>query len=139
MQNTTEGRKIIKDWKELTDLTGGAPLVVERVFLPDRDMAVEGQFEPPVLARLSAEDQVFVMAFVQVHGSIKEMERIFGISYPTVKNRLNSISGQFQLVETVQRGAGSGSRPGSEPRSAQVLDSLESGEIDVEEALRRLS
>ena len=102
-------------------------------------MAVEGQFDPPVLARLSAEDQVFVMAFVQVHGSIKEMERIFGISYPTVKNRLNSISEQFQLVETVLRGAGSGSGPGSEPRSAQVLDSLESGEIDVEEALRRLS
>ena len=130
---------IIKDWKELTDLTGGAPMVVERVLLPDRDMAIEGRFEPPALARLSAEDQVFVMAFVQVHGSIKEMERIFGISYPTVKNRLNSISKQFQLVETVQRDTGSGHRPESDPRSAQVLDSLESGEIDVEEALRRLS
>ncbi len=130
---------IIKDWKELTDLTGGARMVVERVLLPDGGMAIEGQFEPPVLARLSAEDQIFVMAFVQVHGSIKEMERIFGISYPTVKNRLNGISEQFQLVETVQRAAGSGRRPESDPQSAQVLDSLESGEIDVEEALRRLS
>ena len=52
---------------------------------------------------------------------------------------MTSAGAWFQLVETVQRGAGSGSRPGPEPRSAQVLDSLESGEIDVEEALRRLS
>ena len=65
---------------------------MERVLLPDGDITIEGQFEPPVVARLSAEDQVFVMAFVQVHGSIKEMERIFGISYPTVKKRLDSIS-----------------------------------------------
>ncbi len=113
--------------------------MVERVLLADSDIAIEGQFEPPVLARLAAEDQVFVMAFIQVHGSIKEMERIFGISYPTVKNRLNSISEQFQLVETVHRAAGPARTPGSNPRSAEVLDSLESGEINVEEAVRRLS
>ena len=130
MQIQLFGGLIIKDWKELTDLTKGARIVVERVSLPDSDLAIEGQFEPPVLARLSAEDQVFVMAFVHVHGSIKEMERIFGISYPTVKNRLNAIAEQLQFVETVPR---------SNPQSATVLDSLESGEIDVEEALRRLS
>ncbi len=112
--------------------------MVERVSLPDSAIAIEGQFEPPVLARLSAEDQVFVMTFVQVHGSIKEMERIFGISYPTVKNRLNAIAEQLPLVETVQT-KGSADTPRSNPQSAAVLDSLESGEIDVEEALRRLS
>ena len=110
---------------------------MERVSLPDSAIEIEGQFEPPVLARLSAEDQVFVMTFVQVHGSIKEMERIFGISYPTVKNRLDAIAEQLPLVETVQKGAASTSR--SNPQSAAVLDSLERGEIDIEEALRRLS
>ena len=129
----------IKDWKELTDLTKGARIVVERVSLPDSDIAIEGQFEPPVLARLSAEDQVFAMAFVQVHGSIKEMERIFGISYPTVKNRLNAIAEQLQFVETVPQTTESASPPRPSPQSAAVLDSLESGDIDVEEALRRLS
>ncbi len=130
---------VIKDWKELTDLTKGVRIVVERVSLPDSDIAIEGQFDPPVLARLSAEDQVFVMAFVQVHGSIKEMERVFGISYPTVKNRLNAIAAQLQFVETVPRTTASASIPRSNPQSAAVLDSLQSGEIDVEEAVRRLS
>ena len=113
--------------------------MVERVFLPDVDIAIEGRFESPVLARLSAEDQVFVIAFVQVHGSIKEMERIFGISYPTVKNRLNAIAEQVQFVEAVPRTAESASTSRSHPQSAAVLDSLESGEIDVAEAVRRLS
>ncbi|MFV2021178.1 DUF2089 family protein [Micromonospora sp. LOL_023] len=46
------------------------------------------------LAQLSVDDQVFVAAFVRLHGSIKKMERIFGVSYPTVKSRLNRIAGQ---------------------------------------------
>ena len=123
----------MKNWKELTDLTKGARIAVERVSLPDSDIAIEGQFEPPVLACLSAEDQVFVMAFVQVHGSLKEMERIFGISYPTVKNRLDAIAEQLQFVEMVP------STPRSNSQMASVLSRLESGEIDVEEAVRRLS
>lgn len=129
----------VNDWKELTDLTQGQRIVVERVRLRESGIAIEGEFEPPDLARLSAEDQVFVMTFVQVHGSIKEMERLFGISYPTVKNRLNRISGQLALVEVVPPESGSAEPPAPDPRSAGVLDMLESGEIDVEEALRRLS
>ena len=38
------------------------------------------------------DDQVFIGAFVRSHGSIKEMERLFGVSYPTIKNRLNRLS-----------------------------------------------
>ena len=88
------------DWQELTKISGGAPLVIEEVRLTDSDIAIRGSFELPPLARLSAEDQVFVMVFVRSHGSIKEMERAFGISYPTVKNRLNRISNNMDLVET---------------------------------------
>ncbi len=129
----------VNDWKDLTDLTQGQRIVVERVRLRESGIAIEGEFEPPDLARLSAEDQVFVMTFVQVHGSIKEMERLFGISYPTVKNRLNRISSQLALVEVVPSSSEVPGSPEPGPRSTDVLDSLESGEIDVEEAVRRLS
>ena len=117
-----------KEWHELTKLTGGAPIVIERVRLADNDIAIEGSFDLPTLARLSAEDQVFLMAFVRSHGSIKEMERIFGISYPTVKNRLNRISEQFELVEIEAM-----------PARREILDQLESGEITAEEAIGRLT
>ncbi|HEY2835143.1 MAG TPA: DUF2089 domain-containing protein [Rhizomicrobium sp.] len=117
----------LKDWQELTRLTQGAPLVVERVRLTDRDIVLEGQFALPQLARLSAEDQVFVAAFLKSHGSIKEMEQVFGVSYPTVKARLNRIAGQLEFVETDPK-----------PSRNEVLDRLVRGEISATDAIREL-
>src|SRR5205809_6036566 len=88
-----------QDWQALTRLTAGAPFQIERVRLTDQDVAIEGRFELPPLARLSAEDQIFVAAFVRCHGSIKQMEKFFGVSYPTIKNRLNRIGAWLPFVE----------------------------------------
>jgi hypothetical protein len=115
------------DWQELTKITRGAPLTVEKVKLKDNNITVEGSFELPPLARLTMEDQIFVTAFVRCHGSIKEMEALFGISYPTVKNRLNAIAGQLEFVDI---------NPPA-PKS-EILDQLDKGEISVEEALKKL-
>jgi hypothetical protein len=117
-----------KEWHELTRMTQGKPITVERVKLVDSDIAIEGSFALPPLANLSAEDQVFVMAFVRCHGSIKDMEEMFGISYPTVKNRINRIARQLEFVEIV---------PVSEQE--ETIAELERGEINAEEAIRRLS
>jgi hypothetical protein len=81
-----------QDWQALSELTRGRPIVVERVRLSEQGIAIEGAFELPRLAQLAAEDQVFVAAFVRSHGSIKEMEQVFGVSYPTIKARLNRIA-----------------------------------------------
>lgn len=115
------------EWQELTRLTQGQPLVVERVRLAGKDIAIEGSFELPQLARLSAEDQVFVVAFLRSHGSIKEMEQVFGVSYPTIKARLTRIAASLEFVETDPA-----------PPRAEVLDRLARGEIDASEAIRAL-
>src|SRR2546423_761350 len=86
------------DWQELTRLTEGRPIVIERVRLADQDIAIEGRFELPQLARLGLEDQVFIVAFVRSHGSIKEMEQVFGVSYPTIKSRLTRIAKSLEFV-----------------------------------------
>ena len=88
------------DWHELTKLTQGQPILIERVRIPGKDFVIEGQFELPQLARLSQEDQVFITAFVRSHGSIKEMEKVFGVSYPTIKSRLNRIAESLEFIET---------------------------------------
>jgi len=119
-----------KDWQELTKLTQGAPLVVERIRLGD--IAIEGAFELPQLARLSLEDQIFIAAFLKSHGSIKEMEQVFGVSYPTIKARLNRIAGQLEFVDTnpapLRQGTG----------RHEILDRLERGEITAAQAIRQL-
>ena len=116
-----------KDWHELTELTQGAPLIVERVRLADRDIVLEGTFELPQLARLALEDQVFIAAFVKSHGSIKEMEQVFGVSYPTIKARLNRIAASLEFVDTDPT-----------PSRSEVLDRLNRGEITADVAVHLL-
>ncbi len=116
-----------RDWQELTELTQGRRVIVERVRLPDGDIAIEGAFELPQLARLDAADQVFVAAFLKSHGSIKDMERVFGVSYPTIKARLNRIAARLEFVDT---------DPG--PSRREVLERLKEGEISADDAIREL-
>ena len=115
------------DWQELTRLTGGAPFVVERVRLAGKDIAIEGAFAPPQLARLTGDDQVFVAAFLRSHGSIKEMEQMFGVSYPTIKARLTRISASLEFIDESPA-----------PARTDVLDALARGEITAEAAIAAL-
>jgi hypothetical protein len=122
-----EANKTLKDWQELTQLTQGRPITVERVRLSDKDIAIEGSFELPQLARLAMDDQVFIIAFVRSHGSIKEMERIFGVSYPTIKSRLTRIADSLEFIET-----------NPTPSKAEILDRLQRGEITAEAAIQEM-
>src|SRR5471032_1963610 len=123
------------DWQALTKLTAGAPFEIERVRLIDQDVAIEGHFEVPALAQLPGEDQIFVAAFVRCHGSIKQMEQFFGVSYPTIKNRLNRIGALLPFAEI---------DPEPEPdrpavtASGDLLSQLERGTLSVDEVLRQL-
>ena len=122
------------DWQELTKLVGPARVEVDRVRLADTGVVIEGPFTLPPLAQLPAEDQVFVAAFVRCHGSIKRMEKYFGVSYPTIKNRLNKIGSQLSFVE-IEQG------PEAEttaPTRGDVLDRVSRGELTVAQALEQL-
>jgi hypothetical protein len=115
------------DWSHLTKLTGSREFVITKAMLVDSSIAIEGEFGLPPLARLSYEDQVFVAEFIRAHGSIKHMEEVFGVSYPTIKNRINAIAGQLELVEVHHH-----------ENAKEVLDMLERGEITTDEAAERL-
>ena len=123
-----------RDWQALTKLTGGSRFQIERVRLVDEDIAIEGRFDLPPLAGLTAEDQVFVAAFVRCHGSIKQMEKFFGVSYPTIKNRLNRIGALLPFAEITPGDPA----PGGSALTSDLLSRLERGEINVNDVLNRL-
>ena len=120
-------RKSGTDWQELLRIAQGASLVVERVRIPERGITIDGPFVLPQLARLTLEDQVFITAFLRSHGSIKEMEQVFGVSYPTIKGRLNRIAGELEFIET-----------NPAPSRSEILKRLNQGEITADEAIRML-
>ena len=116
-----------REWQELTQITQGKRILVERVRIADKDIAVEGSFELPQLARLDMDDQVFITAFVRSHGSIKEMERVFGVSYPTIKARLTRIASSLEFIEI-----------NPTPSKAEILERLRQGEITAEDAIKEM-
>jgi hypothetical protein len=101
-------------------------MIPTRVVCPTCNLLMEGEFEVSPLARLPLAEQLFVVSFLRHHGSIKKMEQLFGISYPTVKNRLNAISAA--LDESFEAPS---------PNIA-ILDQLAQGEITVDEAIERM-
>src|ERR1039458_4538988 len=98
----TPTSKPASDWQELLRIAQGSSLVVERVRLPEKQISIEGEFSLPELARLSLEDQVFIIAFLRSHGSIKEMEQVFGVSSPPIKARLNRLAGQLEFERPIR-------------------------------------
>jgi hypothetical protein len=121
-----------KEWQVLSKLSAGSAVEVLRARLVEQDVVVEGPFELPPLARLSSEDQTFVAAFVRCHGSIKQVEQLFGVSYPTIKNRLNRIGALLPFLEVAPE-----PEP-APPSTSELLTRLERGELSVEEVLNQL-
>jgi len=118
-----------QDWQALSKLTGGSPVTVERVRMTESGVRIEGDFELPPLARLSADDQVFVAAFVRCHGSIRQMEKFFDVSYPTIKNRLNRIGALLPFAEV---------EPPPNVSADELLSKLERGDLTVREVIAQL-
>ncbi len=90
---------------------------------------LKGDFQGCSFCSLSEEDQDFIKIFLKTHGSIKEVEKELGISYPTVKNRLNRIISSL--------GIGTLESLNKEER-LETLDRLEKGEITLQQALSLL-
>lgn len=116
-----------QEWFELIKFTDNQDFVIEKVRLKEKNITIEGEFKLPPLSRLSNDDQIFIIAFLKTHGNIRDMEKLFGISYPSVKNRLNKISKHLEFVEV---------NPPTEKN--EVLEQLYKDEITVEEALEKL-
>lgn len=108
----------------------GEPLEVTRLQAPGSGVAIEGRFRPNEFALLPAEHVEFLRLFVKVRGNLKEVERMLGVSYPTVRARF----------EQLLRALGYESAPEPEPAEtrADILGRLERGEISAEEATRAL-
>lgn len=106
----------------------GAPLTVTRLECETSGITIEGRFTPNEFALLPEENLEFLRIFVKVRGNLKEVERVLGLSYPTIRLRFEKLL--FALGYEVG--------PDVSEDRAEVLDLLERGEIEADEAARRL-
>ena len=94
---------------------------------------LSGEFAPCRFCRLEEKHLQFVETFLRCRGSIKEVERALGVSYPTVKNMLDAALTALGLDEKPELRA----LPEKEER-AEILQRLSDGEIDVDTAIEAL-
>jgi len=114
----------------------GEVLEVTRLHCRQCDTSIEGHYETSRIARLNPEQLNFIETFIRCEGTIKRVEKELGISYPTVRARLEEViqAMGFEVVTALA------STPGglSEAERSEILDRLDRGEISSEEALEQL-
>jgi hypothetical protein len=111
-------------------------MIVTRLRCTHCDTAIEGTFEVSRFARLSREHLVFVEVFLKARGNIKEVERELGISYPTVRGRLDAVL--EALGYRVDQVAAEEVTRGKQSRRKEILDALNRGELTSEDAVKQL-
>lgn len=108
-------------------VTGG-PLMVTRLECEESGVKIEGRFTPNEFALLPEDNLEFLRIFVKVRGNLKEVERIMGLSYPTIRLRFEKLLLALGYEVT----------PAASEQRSSVLDQLELGDIDADEASKRL-
>ena len=103
----------------------GAELHITELKCPKCGTIIRGDFPIDRLLSLSDENKEFLIVFLRSRGSIKEVQERLNISYPTAKNRLDELLISLGLYDASKK-----------PKEKEILDSLERGEISVEEAIR---
>lgn len=110
-------------------------LAVAKLQCHSCDISVDGDFAPPALFRLSRAQLDFVEVFLKNRGNIREVERELGVSYPTVRARLD------EVLEAIGLNLASEAAPERRDNGAArraVLEQLSAGELTPEEAMRAL-
>ena len=109
------------------DPISGGELIVTRLECRESGVTLEGNFSLGWLARLSTAQLEFVGLFLAHRGNLQKLAPELGMSYNTARNRLDD----------VVRALGG---PGDLPREErlEVLSALNEGELDFEEAIKRL-
>lgn len=102
-------------------------LDVTRLTCPGCAMQLEGRFELPELLRLERDDLEFVLEFVRCSGSLKDLCKVRGQSYPTVRNRLNEIIERLNVRNDKV-----------DAKRKKILDGIAKGELSVKEATQKL-
>jgi hypothetical protein len=96
---------------------------------------IEGHFRLCRFCRLTEEQKNFIETFIKCRGNIKEVEKELGISYPTVKNKLEECANALGYSNAPNDGYAE--YEASEKRK-EILDKINSGELSVDDALELL-
>jgi hypothetical protein len=112
----------------------GGELTVTRIYCRVCDTTLEGRFASGPFSQLTPEQLTFMITFVRCEGKITRMENEIGLSYPTIRNRLH------EVIRALGFEPGASDEPAglTEQDRQRILEDLDAGRINAEEAMRLL-
>ena len=110
----------------------GEALEVTRLECPYCDTGLDGKFQACKFCLLTREQKDFLEIFIKSRGIIKEVERELGLSYPTVRGRLDAI------IEALGYRVDRSEPEDRDRRRKEILDGVNRGEIKADEAVKLL-
>ncbi|TAH52034.1 MAG: DUF2089 domain-containing protein [Chloroflexota bacterium] len=108
----------------------GGQIVITEIQCANCHLKMQGEFTPGLFSTLSSDQLNFVRAFLRVRGNLSEMEKVLGVSYPTIRNKLEEINNVLDFAEQ-------NPVPAKSERSV-ILDKVAAGELDAAQALEQL-
>jgi hypothetical protein len=120
--------------------TCGGPLTITELTCDRCQTQVRSRYAPCAFCALTAEQLVFARLFIENRGNLKDMEKALGVSYPTVRNKLEEIAARLAGAPAPRESV-SQTAPvqdaGVEERRA-ILQQIAEGKLSPKEALARL-
>lgn len=111
----------------------GGALVITEIQCSNCHLKMQGEFKPGLFSTLTDDQLTFVRAFLRVRGNLSEMEKVLGVSYPTIRNKLEEINQTLERAEQTPVIA----LPSNNERSA-ILNKVAAGELDAAQAIELL-
>ncbi len=119
----------------------GGALIITACECTECGLEMRGEFRPPQFAMLSDDQLTFVRHFLRARGNLSELEKVLGVSYPTIRNKLDEINKTLDAAEA----AANHPRPEAEadPDPAQserqaILAQVSAGKLSAVEAVEML-
>lgn len=111
----------------------GGEIVVTRLLCQECDTAIEGRFHSGPFNQLTAEQLQFMVTFVRCEGKLTRMAEEIGLSYPTLRSRLNELIRALGFEPGIEEGSSI-----VESERQKILEDLDAGRITAEQAMRLL-
>ncbi len=119
----------------------GGPLVITECKCANCQLQMRGEFRLGQFSTLSEDQLTFIQVFMRSRGNLSEMEKVLGVSYPTIRNKLDEINQALDRQAAPGPGLSAGATPGPNPADEArraILQKVAAGELPAAEALEKL-
>lgn len=111
----------------------GSPLAITRLTCDHCGVELTGSFTPCRFCRLEEEELHFIEVFIKNRGNIKDVEKELGISYPTVRGKLDKVIASLGFSSPLSEEDAAWDR-----KKREIIDALERGELSARQAAEKL-